>query len=100
MLSAISTHSLQVTACILLAEAGKPIYFIKLRLRWKSNCFERIYLQNTSGVALQHMQAITPVNITQSNRTHVPLTKENLDDSLEEELGNITIGDYELDDED
>lgn len=31
MLSAISTHSLRVTACVLLAEAGKPIYFIKLR---------------------------------------------------------------------
>jgi len=99
MLSAISTHSLRVTACILLAEAGKPIYFIKLRLRWKSNCFE-IYLRNTSRVALQHMQAITPVNITQSNGTQVPLTIENLDDSLEKELGNITIGDYELEDED
>ena len=46
------------------------------------------------------MQAITPVNITQSNGTHVPLTIENLDDSLEKELGNITIGDYELEDED
>jgi len=56
MLSAISTHSLRVTACILLAEAGKPIYFIKLQLQWKSNCFE-IYLRNTSRVALQHMQA-------------------------------------------
>lgn len=99
MLAAISTHSLRVTACILLAEAGKPIYFIKLRLRWKSNCFE-IYLRNTSRVALQHMQAITPGNITQSHGTHVPLTKENLDDSLEEQLGNITIGDYELEDED
>jgi len=62
MLSAISTHSLRVTACILLAEAGKPIYFIKLQLQWKSNCFE-IYLRNTSRVALQHMQAITPGNI-------------------------------------
>jgi len=46
------------------------------------------------------MQAITPVNITQSNGTQVPLTIENLDDSLEKELGNITIGDYELEDED
>ena len=46
------------------------------------------------------MQAITPGNITQSHGTHVPLTIDNLDDSLEEELGNITIGDYELEDED
>ena len=99
MLSAISTHSLRVTACVLLAEAGKPIYFIKLRLRWKSNCFE-IYLRNTSRVALQHMQAITPASSTQSNRTHVPLAIENLDDSLQQEFGNITIGDYELEDED
>jgi hypothetical protein len=60
----------------------------------------RYTYKNTSRVALQHMQAITPVNITQSNGTHVPLTIENLDDSLEKELGNITIGDYELEDED
>ena len=99
MLSAISTHSLRVTACILLAEAGKPIYFIKLRLRWKSNCFE-IYLRNTSRVALQHMQAITPANTSQSQRTHVPLAIENLDDSLQQDFGNVSIGDYELEDED
>ena len=44
-LAAISSHSLRVTACVLLAEAGMPVYFIKLRLRWISNCFE-VYIQN------------------------------------------------------
>ena len=39
-LASISSHSLQVTACVLLAEAGMPVYFIKLRLRWTSDCFE------------------------------------------------------------
>jgi hypothetical protein len=39
-LASISSHSLQVTACVLLAEAGMAVYFIKLRLRWISDCFE------------------------------------------------------------
>jgi hypothetical protein len=46
------------------------------------------------------MQAITPASSTQSNGTHVPLAIENLDDSMQQEFGNITIGDYELEDED
>ena len=32
-LASISSHSLRVTPCVLLAEAGMPVYFIKLRLR-------------------------------------------------------------------
>ena len=39
----ISTHSLRVTACVLLHEAGMDGTYIKLRLRWKSDCFE-VYL--------------------------------------------------------
>jgi len=39
-LASISSHSLQVTACVLLAEAGMAVYFIKLRLRWISDCFK------------------------------------------------------------
>jgi hypothetical protein len=31
-LASISSHSLQVTACVLLAEAGMAVYFMKLRL--------------------------------------------------------------------
>jgi hypothetical protein len=38
-LASISSHSLQVTACVLLAEAGMAVYFIKLGLRWISDCF-------------------------------------------------------------
>jgi len=45
-LASISSHSLQVTACVLLAEAGMPVYFIKLRLLWTRKCFED-YIRNT-----------------------------------------------------
>ena len=45
-LSLISTHSLRVYACVLLHEAGKDGPYIKLRLRWLSDCFE-VYLRNT-----------------------------------------------------
>lgn len=99
MLSLISTHSIRVTACILLAEAGKPMYFIKLRLRWLSNCFET-YLRNTDRVAMQHLYAITPGTTAQSTVTKVPLVGENIDSEIVKEFGNVTLGDYELDDED
>jgi len=39
-LASISSHSLQVTTCVLLSEAGMPVYFIVLRLRWITDCFE------------------------------------------------------------
>jgi hypothetical protein len=39
-LASISFHSLQVTACVLLAEVGMAVYFIKLRLCWINDCFE------------------------------------------------------------
>jgi len=39
-------HSIRVFAYVLPHEAGKDGPFIKLRLRWLSNCFE-VYLQNT-----------------------------------------------------
>lgn len=53
----LSTHSLRVTACTLLHEAGKDGTYIKLRLRWKSNCFE-IYLRNTTTITRQHAEAL------------------------------------------
>lgn len=53
----LSTHSLRVTACTLLHEAGKDGTYIKLRLRWKSNCFE-IYLRNTAEITRQHAEAL------------------------------------------
>jgi hypothetical protein len=99
MLSLISTHSIRVTACILLAEAGKPMYFIKLRLRWLSNWIE-IYLRNTDRVAMQHLYAITPGTTAQATVTKVPLVRENIDSDIVKEFGNVTLGDYEFDDED
>jgi len=52
-LASISSHSLQVTACVLLAEADMPVYFIKLRLHWISDCFE-VYIRNTLRMANMH----------------------------------------------
>ena len=44
-------------ACVLLSESGKDGTYIKLRLRWLSNCFE-IYLRNTDNIAVQHGNAL------------------------------------------
>ena len=52
-LSLISTHLMRVYACVLLHEAGKDGPYIKLRLRWLSNCFE-VYLRNTDKIRAQH----------------------------------------------
>ena len=54
----VSTHSLRVTACVLLHEAGMDGSYIKLRLRWKSDCFE-MYLRNSNRITLRHNLAIT-----------------------------------------
>ena len=59
-LKLISTHSIRVRACVLLHEAGKDGSFIKLRLRWLSNCFE-IYLRNTDRITSQHADALSDV---------------------------------------
>ena len=56
-LALISTHSLRVFACVLLHEAGKDGPYIKLRLRWLSNCFE-IYLRNTERITQMHTEAL------------------------------------------
>ena len=60
-LSLISTHSIRVYAWTLLHEAGKERIYIKLCLRWLSNCFE-VYLQNTDTITLQHTAALKDVN--------------------------------------
>jgi len=41
----------------LLHEAGKDGSYIKLRCRWKSDCFE-IYLRNTVKIRRQHAEAL------------------------------------------
>ena len=56
-LALISTHSLRVYACVLLHEAGKDGPYIKLRLRWLSDCYE-VYLRNTDKIRAQHNVAL------------------------------------------
>ena len=59
--SLISTHSLRVCACVLLHEAGKDGPYIKIRLRWLSNCYE-VYLRNTETIRQQHSEAMAGSN--------------------------------------
>ena len=56
-LKLISTHSIRVKACTLLHEAGKDAPYIKIRLRWLSDCFE-VYLRNTDVIVQQHGEAL------------------------------------------
>ncbi|KAL7528072.1 LOW QUALITY PROTEIN: hypothetical protein ACHAXR_005209 [Thalassiosira sp. AJA248-18] len=73
-LKLISRHSIRVKACVVLSKAGKDVKacvvlseagkdgpYIKLRLRWLSNCFE-IYLRNTNTIATQHADALDNVH--------------------------------------
>ena len=91
-LAAISSHSLRVTACVLLAEAGMPVYFIKLRLRWISDCFE-VYIQNTLRMANMHNVAIAkpPVMLSPAN-LGLNLVSKDGDEGL--------LDNYELEDDD
>ena len=52
-----STHLLRVTAANLLHEAGKDGSYIKLRCRWKNDCYD-IYLCNTAKIRQQHAEAL------------------------------------------
>ena len=92
----ISSHSLRVKACVLLAEAGKSGYYIKLRLRWKSDCFE-VYLRNTLTISIQHNAALESAN--DAMRVHGLADLSALPDI---EVDNLAahLEDYVLDDED
>jgi hypothetical protein len=91
-LASISSHSLQVTACVLLADAGMTVYFIKLRLCWISDCFE-VYIRNTLRMANMHNLAIA--------RTPIMLSSANLNLKLvsDDEDGGF-FGNYELEEDD
>ena len=56
-----SCHSIRVMGAVLLHEAGKDGPYIKLRLRWLSDCFQ-IYLRNTRRICEQHTAALIEVN--------------------------------------
>jgi len=92
-LASISSHSLRVTACVLLAEAGMPEYFIKLRLRWISDCFE-VYIRNTLKMANMHNVAIAkpPAMLSPAKLGLNLLVSEDEDEGF--------LDDYELEDDD
>ena len=55
-LARFTPHSIRVSACVLLSEAGKSHDFIQLRLRWRSQAF-RDCLCNTQRLADLHASA-------------------------------------------
>ena len=69
-----------------------PVYFIKLRLRWISDCFE-VYIRNTLRMVKMHNVTITktPTALSSANLgPNLPSTDE--DDEF--------LDDYELEDDD
>ena len=84
-LKLISTHFIRVRACVLLHEAGKDGPFIKLRIRWLSDCFQ-IYLRNTERITAQHSKALSG---TQRRMTEMVLKSMG--------LGQAVIAEGELD---
>jgi len=87
-LASISSHSLRVTPCVLLAEAGMPVYLIKLRLRWISYCF-KVYIQNTLKMA--NMLVKTPAMLSLLANLGLNLVSEDEDEGF--------LDDYELEDD-
>ena len=69
-----------------------PVYFIKLRLRWISDCFE-VYIRNTLKMANVHNVAIAkpPAMLSPANRG-LNLVSEDEDEGF--------LDDYELEDDD
>ena len=57
-----SCHSARVMAAVLLHEAGKDGAYIKLRIRWLSDCFH-VYLKNTQRICSQHTAALKDDNL-------------------------------------
>ena len=94
-LKLISTHSIRVYACVLLSEAGKDGPYIKLRLRWLSNCFE-IYLRNTNIIADQHNEALDTVH---TRMCALAISASNLYEIVHTS-GAININMNDLEDED
>ena len=60
-LSLISTYSIRVKACVLLAEVGRDGWYIKLKLHWVSDCYE-VYLRNTKLITAQHSNTMSNVH--------------------------------------
>ena len=90
-----STHSIRVYACVLLSESGKDGTYIKLRLRWLSNCFE-IYLRNTDTIAVQHGTALEDAH---SRMTAYAMSLPNMSNAVHFNR-NCDLAMTELEDED
>ena len=61
-LSKYSAHSLRVTAAVLLKQAQKDTYYIKILLRWEYNYFQE-YLRNTEDIMKEHVKALHPESL-------------------------------------
>ena len=57
-LKLIPTHTIRVTACVLLAE--KERCYTQLRLCWLSDCYE-VYIRNTDRIATLRNDAMPPL---------------------------------------
>ena len=54
-----SAHLIQVMAAVLLDEAGINSKYLKTRLRWLGDSYQK-YLRNTDELAAQHCLALGP----------------------------------------
>ena len=102
-----SVHSIRVKAAVLLHEAGKSDAYIKLRIRWLSDCFN-VYLRNTKTICDQHNAArmtndeILLNAITMAVDADIPLG-ELMSSEIPDEPVHTTgvhVSEYELEDED
>ena len=91
-----SCHSIRVKAAVLLHEAGKYASYIKLRLRWLSDCFQ-VYLRNTRRICAQHNASLK--NVNDIILKALELSRETIPDDAVHSEG-VTDTELELEDED
>ena len=92
-LSLISTHSIRVTAAVLLHEAGKDGTYIKLRLRWNSEAYN-LYLRNSDIIVEQHTEALNSLESSRLQR--IDELASNFTHLLEIQDGNDVTPDVDL----
>jgi len=90
----ISSHSVRVTAVNLLHEAGKDGAYIKLRLRWLSDCY-LIYLRNTDIIMVQHNAALEP-----AHRRMIAMAIREVNLPVVNAVGPVDVNIPDLEDED
>ena len=80
---------------MLLHEAGKNASYIKLRLRWLSDCFQ-VYLRNTRRICAQHNASLK--NVNDIILKALELSRETIPDDAVHSEG-VTDAELELEDE-